>query len=196
MAANRIKLTEERTAIRKEIPYTSWTKFLQHHAALGDETALEILRSKKLKPELSAGNSNEKYLAELEITKQSKGRQAAVLSSLGINQKHKRALVAVIKMQELAAKEPDLKNDDIKHRIDINGTVIFTLKTGGTIRDTGKEVYFSPHDSQAVSLGTKYARMKWGRFAVDIKGNTCKRGRIIQLENQSKTQTRPDGMSR
>ena len=195
VAANRIKLTEERTEIRKEIPYTSWTKFLQHHAALGDETALDILRSKKLKPELSADSSNETYLAELDITKlkitkQSKERQAAVLSSLGINPKHKRALVAVIKMQELAAKETDLKTDDIKHRIDINGTVIFTLKTGGTIRDTGKEVYFSPYDNQAVTLGEKYAKLKWGRNVV-IEGNTCKYVKLLKINKEHQ-----HGMSR
>jgi hypothetical protein len=186
LTANRIKLAEERTAIRKEIPYTSWTKFLQHHAALGDETALQILRTKKLKPELSIGGSNEKYLADLEITKQSKEEQAKILSSnLGINQKHRRALVAVVKMQELVAKETDWKKDGIKHRIDVSGTVIFTLKTGGTIRDTGKEVYFSPHDSQAVSLGEQYAKMKWGRNVV-IEGNTCKFGKQVekQRENQ------------
>jgi hypothetical protein len=82
-------------------------------------------------------------------------------------------------MQELIAKASDLKNEDIKHRIDINGTVIFTLKTGGTIRDTGGEVYFSPHDNQAVSLGEQYARMKWGKNVV-IEGNTCKFSKPVE----------------
>jgi hypothetical protein len=173
LTTHRIKFAEERTAIRNEIPFTSWTKFLQHEASQGNEIALEVLRTKKLKPEMSAVNANEQYLADLEATKLSKERQAAVLSRTGINQKHKRALVSVIKMQEIVAKETDMKNDDVKHQISVNGTVIFSLKSGGTIRDTGKEIFFSPHDKQARFLAEQYAKIRWGLNIV-IEGNTCK----------------------
>jgi hypothetical protein len=190
IVTHRIKFAEKRAEIRKEIPFTSWTKFLQHQAEIGNETALEILRSKKLKPELSVASSNEKYIADLEATKLSKERQAAVMSRLGINQKHKRALVSIIKMRELIAKETGLKNEDIKHNISVNGTVIFTLKTGGTIRDTGKEIYFSSHDSQAGILGEKYARMRWGRNVL-FEGNSF---RFVKPIAQQKD--KPQGLSR
>jgi Fe-S cluster biosynthesis and repair protein YggX len=159
LVAHRIKFAEEKAKIRKEIPFTSWTKYLQHQAALGNETALDILRSKKLKPELSEAYSSEKYIAGLEATKLSKERQAAVMSSLGINRKHKSALVSVIKMEEAIAQE-GLKKEDIKHHISVNGTVIYTLKTGGTIRDTGKDIFFSPHDRQAEMLSVIFAQIK------------------------------------
>jgi hypothetical protein len=200
---HRIKFSDEKTAIWKEIPFTSWTKFLQHQAALGDETALDILRSKKLKPELSEAYSNEKYIADLEATKLSKEQQAAVMSKLGINQKHKRALVAVIQMREAIAKR-GLKNEDVKHQISVNGTIIFTcLKTGGTIRDTGKEIYFSPNNSLAWKLGHGYADIKWGRSNVEMNGNTFKfkqAKNVLDLERghepQSQQKDKPQGLSR
>jgi hypothetical protein len=159
---------------------------LQHEAGQGNEIALEVLRTKKLKPEMSAVNSNEKYLAYLEATKLSKERQADVLSRTGINQKQKRALVSVIKMQEIVAKETNLQNDDITHQIGLNGTVIFSLKTGGTIRDTGKEIFFSQHDKQARFLVEHYAESKWGRN-IGIEGNTCK---FVQQVPEQKDQQR------
>ena len=38
---------------------------------------------------------------------------------------------------------------EIKRRIDGKGIVIFTLESGGTIKDTGKEVFYSSHDQKA-----------------------------------------------
>ena len=52
---------------------------------------------------------------------------------------------------------------EIKRRIDGKGVVLFTLEDGGMIRDTGKEVFFSPHDSQAEHVATRYAEKKWGK---------------------------------
>ena len=164
---NRIALTEQRKAIRQSIPYTSWTKFLQHKAAQGNETALTVLQSKKIQPELCNQNSSDKFQASLEAAKKSKAQQAVILKTQGINQKHKRALISVLKMQELISKGIGTKNDEIKHRIDTKGTVIFTLKTGGTIRDTGAEIHFSAHDEAAHSLATKYAKAKWGRRVIN-----------------------------
>jgi hypothetical protein len=147
------------------------------HAALGHEVALEVLRSKKLKPGFSVDDSNEKYQDALGATKLSKERQAAVLSAQGINQKHQRALLAVIKMQKLISKESGLKNDNIKFRIDTKGTVIFSLKTGGTIRDTGPELRISPNDPNAKTLAGQYARMKWGQKIIET-------GNLFKFDNQ------------
>jgi hypothetical protein len=195
LITHRIKFAEERTTIRNEIPFTSWTKFLQHEAGQGNEIALDVLRTKKLKPEMSAVSANEKYLADLEATKLSQERQVAVLSHTGINQKHKRALLSVIKMQEIVAKETDLKNDDIKHHIGVNGTVIFSLKTGGTIRDTGKEIYFSPHDEQARFLVKHYAEMKFGRNVV-LEGNLCKFVKQVEPQKDQQKKQQQAEMSR
>jgi hypothetical protein len=184
LVSSRLALAEQRKAIRESIPYTSWTKFLQHKAALGNEAALTVLRSKKIQPELIEANSNDK-IKKMEIEKQSKEQQAAVLSAQGINQKHKRALVSVIKMQELISKETDIKNDDLKYKIDTKGVVIYTLKTGGTIRDTGPEINFSAHDKTTQDLANKFAQMKWGRKII-VENNTIKITTNIQERSVSR----------
>lgn len=181
---SRLSLAEKRKAVREAIPYTSWTKFLQHKAALGNETALEVLRSKKVKPELAMVDSNDKIMNDLESVKHSKELQLEIIQGYGISQKHRRALLTVVKMQELISKDPDLQNDDAKYKIDTKGTVIFTLKTGGTIRDTGTEVHFSGHDKAAQKLAESLAKMKWG-LVVRIDG-----GILRKLNERRKSLTR------
>lgn len=173
LAANRLSLAEKRKAIRESIPYTSWTKFLQHKAAQGNETALAVLRSKKIKPELARPGHNDKIMADLEAVKQSKELQIEIIQKHGVSQKHRRALLTVIKMQELIAKDPELKSDAVKYKIDTKGTVIFTFKTGGTIRDTGKELHFSVYDPAAQKLAHGLAKLKWGRN-VGIDGSALR----------------------
>lgn len=58
---------------------------------------------------------------------------------------------------------------EIKRRIDGKGIVIFTLDSGGTIRDTGKELFFSPQDVTA-EIALRYGRKKWGKD-IRIEGN-------------------------
>ncbi|MDL2271944.1 hypothetical protein LJC23_02810 [Desulfovibrio sp. OttesenSCG-928-I05] len=78
---------------------------------------------------------------------------------------------------------------DIKRRIDGKGIVIFTLDNGGTIRDTGKKIFYSAHDSTAEDIARRYAEKKWGkRLAVD-KG-------CIQFQPEQKIQRRHRGLSR
>ncbi len=55
--------------------------------------------------------------------------------------------------------------------IDSKGVVIFTLDSGGTIRDTGKEVFFSAHDPTAERTATLYAEKKWGKRLAVAKGH-------------------------
>ena len=46
--------------------------------------------------------------------------------------------------------------------------MIFTLESGGSIRDTGKELFFSSNDPKAERAALLYAAKKWGkRLAVD-----------------------------
>jgi hypothetical protein len=174
LVKNRITLAEKRKAIREATPYTSWTKFLQHKAAQGDEKALEVLRSKKLKPELTTDNFNSKIMADLEAVKNSKERQIEILERHGLSRQHRRALVTVAKMQEVAAKNPDLKTGELQYKIDSKGVVIFSLASGGTIRDTGAELHFSGHDPAAKKLAEGLATVKWGR-SVSADGGVLRR---------------------
>lgn len=163
LARHRISVSEQKKKVREAMPYTSWTKFLQHKAAKGNETALDILRSKRIQPELCAVNSDEKMVDDLKATIESKKRQIEIQNIHGINQKHRRALITVVQMEELIAKESGFKSEHMTHKIDTKGVVIFSLKSGGTIRDTGTEIHFSSHDKSAKELAEKLAKMKWGR---------------------------------
>jgi len=48
--------------------------------------------------------------------------------------------------------------------------VIFTLPSGGSIRDTGKELYYSAHDEKAHGVALVYAELKWGKNIAQEKG--------------------------
>lgn len=52
---------------------------------------------------------------------------------------------------------------------------MFTLPGGGMIRDTGKELFFSPQDAAAVEIAVRYGRKKWGKD-IQIEGNRLCRG--------------------
>jgi len=61
----------------------------------------------------------------------------------------------------------------LKFTIDAKGTVIFTLPKGGTIRDNGSEIHYSPQDEKAKSLAQKLAQAKWG-LAAEVNGHVLK----------------------
>lgn len=190
ITANRLILSEQRKQIRTSMPYTSWTKFLQHKAAQGNEIALEVLRSKKVQPGPGPSRYDDKYESDMQRSLESKSRQIAVLNRKDINRRHQKALISVIKMQELFAKEMGLHVDDIgdelNYMIDTKGTVIFKFKTGGTIRDTGTELHLSAHDDIARKLGAKFASIKWGNRVLLSNENTLR----------FDTSTRPNAMIR
>ena len=53
---------------------------------------------------------------------------------------------------------------------DGKGVVIFTLASGGSIRDTGKELFYSTHDKKAHGVALAYAALKWGNNIAQEKG--------------------------
>jgi len=79
-------------------------------------------------------------------------------------------LSVVLKMSEIFRQE-GVKGG--RYRIDGKGTVIFTLPSGGTIRDNGKEIHFSSQDDQAKAIAEKLAKLKWGNN-VQIEGGVVK----------------------
>jgi hypothetical protein len=48
--------------------------------------------------------------------------------------------------------------------------IIFTLASGGSIRDTGKEVFYSAHDGKTWEIALLYAGLKWGHNTALEKG--------------------------
>ena len=162
--------------IKKNMPGNSWVKFLRHQAGNGNETALAILRSKKevISPEKEQSGYLNKKTAIENIRQNSRDEQRKILSLSGVQEKNRKALIAITKMRQLAEEEKAKGGGSIfaglKHSIDSKGTVIFYLATGGTIRDNGKELHFSAHDKNAQEAAKKFAQMKWGK-EVEQQGN-------------------------
>ncbi len=185
---------DKQKEMREARPYSSWAKFLQHRAGQGDEVALAILRSKKVKVEPEKAREDEERFyrdyeknrqAAVTIKQQSQQKQKEILETGGIAYSHKKALLSISKMNELMeqealalqtqAQQANPSNEEppntlpnippIQTKIDAKGTVIFTLPSGGTIRDTGAEIHYSPHDPTARELAQKFATLKWGQMA-------------------------------
>jgi hypothetical protein len=170
----RAETAKRRNSVRALMPYTTWSKCLQHKAALGNETALAILRSKKevVEPEIIVPRQETAAHQSPEV-RQWQERKRGILDLTGISNRTRRALLSVLKMREVFSKESGFPEEP-KYRIDGNGTVIYELPGGGTIRDTGREIHFSHHDRSAPDLALKYARKRWGA-AVSLSDGIIRR---------------------
>jgi hypothetical protein len=89
-----------------------------------------------------------------------------------ISTKAKKPLQAFLRMERIAAeyKAQGVDLGKITRRIDGKGVVIFTLPSGGSIRDTGKELYYSAHDEKAHGVALVYAELKWGKNITQEQG--------------------------
>ncbi len=157
----RAETSRKRDSVRALIPYTTWNKCLQHKAALGDEVALSILRSKKevIQPEIITPRQETPLHHSPEVRKW-RERKKEILDTAGISNRNRRALLSVLKMREVFAQESGFPEEP-KYRIDGNGVVIFELPGGGTVRDTGREIHYSHYDQSAPGLALKYAQKRW-----------------------------------
>jgi len=171
LAAIRAEVATRRTAIREEIPYTTWAKCLQHHAAQGNETALAILRSRKemIEPALVGrpSNNNVPSLYSKPIQQNLKNE---IAEAHGLSNKTRQALLAVLMMREILEASPEQQGHELKYSIDSKGTIIFRLADGETVRDTGREIHYHPHSERAKDLVMKYAAARWGQKIVNEEG--------------------------
>jgi hypothetical protein len=89
-----------------------------------------------------------------------------------VHGKRRNGLLAITRMQQLEALEnlrhpADMENDrrlfsGVRHTIDNNGTVIFTLAGGGTIRDSGRKIYYS-QDETTEKAAIIYSQARLGK---------------------------------
>ena len=192
IAKVKLALLPEREAVRSEIPYTSWQDFLKLEAANGNEIALAVLRSRKdtVAPETAleqaqpAPSSPAKdwskhgldYTAapsttRAEIRAEYAEKERELQERQDISASGRKQLQAYLRMEQVAAEARAAGQifGEIKRRIDGKGVVIFTLPSGGSIRDTGKKIFYSGHDSKAQEIAEFYAAKKWGkRLSVEI----------------------------
>jgi len=139
-AAHRQDMKEKREEVAKQYPYTNWSKFLRHEAGLGNESALSVLRSKKIK---------------IQPNRPIQAAPSQLDAASG-----KSTLAAVDKMRELFRSE-GLKEP--QYTIDAKGVIIFKLPEGGSIRDVGAEIHYSHGGDLAKRLATKLAQSRWGQ---------------------------------
>lgn len=192
-AKARLEFQTPREVIRGEIPFASWNSFLQHKANQGNETALAILRSTQeiaepdREPQTAAvkdwsQHGKEQFaLTRAEVRADYAAREVAALENENISGTAKKQLLAVLRMERLAAEEA-AHIQGFSTTVDRKGTVIFTLPGGGRIMDSGKELFFSGNNDTARHVAVRYAQKKWGK-AIAQEGN-----KIVRRDVQEKIQ--------
>ena len=191
LAKARLAFAPERDAVRQEIPFTSWSGFLQHEAKNGNEIALAVLRSRAeavepeqdLKPVAEPASAPAKDWSKhgleqfstvnASIRAEYAEKESALQERDDISSSGKKQLQAFLRMEQLAA-EASAQGQGlgkIARRVDGKGVVIFTLESGGSIRDTGREMFYSSHDEKAKQVAMMYAGKKWGKSLAVEKGH-------------------------
>lgn len=158
--------------------------FLKLEAENGNKTALAVLRSRKevTEPEQLQEQKppvknwmerGSEYAVKTTIRAEYAEKERKLQERDDISHKGKKQLLAFLHMEQITAeaRAEGMELGEIKRRIDNNGIVIFTLESGGTIRDTGKEIFFSSHDPKAERAALLYAGKKWGKRLVVEKGH-------------------------
>ena len=187
IAKAKLALLPEREAVRTKIPYTSWQDFLKLEAGNGNEVALAVLRSRKedVAPETAPERGRTPppkkdwsrhgldYTAKTIIRAEYAEMERELQERSDLAGQVKKELQAFLRMGQIAAeaRAEGSALGEIKRRIDGKGVVIFTLDSGGTIRDTGKEIFYSGHDPKAEHIAVRYAFKKWGKRLAVEKGH-------------------------
>ena len=68
--------------------------------------------------------------------------------------------------------------------------LLFTLQSRGSIRDTGKELFYSPQDAQAQEIALLYAGKKWSKHLAVEKGRILFHSEPAQLRERDRGMTR------
>jgi len=185
LAKTRLSFQEPRAAVRREIPFTSWNGFLQHKAEQGNEVALAVLRSRHevVVQEQEATSPKDWSRQGLEDTSstailhaEQAARERAVLELNGISPRGKSRLQAVLRMEQVF-QENRVSTSDTQHHVDRNGAVVFTLQDGASIRDAGRDIFFSVRSDTAKKAALLYARKKWGKL-IWLDGNRIVRQKV------------------
>ena len=169
LAKARLDFQEPRSAVRRDIPFTSWNAFLQQKADQGNEVALAVLRSRKeaVEPEQAAPVKD--WSQHGQARAEFASRERAILEKDVISGKAKSRLQGVLRMEQVL-QEAGLDPTEYRHHVDRKGAVVFTLQDGSTVRDSGKDVLFSAASDSARQTAMLYAWRKWGR-SITISNN-------------------------
>ena len=208
LAKAKLSYQAPRNNIREEVPFSSWSGFLQYKADQGNETALAILRSRQetvepeQEPQIAAvkdwsQHGKEQFSSNrAEIKAEYAGKERSVLENGDLSGKGKKQLLAVLRMEQLAAEETTRGAAQIRGfsvTVDRKGVVVFTLPEGGRILDAGKELFFSGNSTAAHDIAIRYAQKKWGKSLYAEGNKIMRRERTvekIQIKSQQASMER------
>jgi len=175
------EMAEKRAELRQQTPFNRWNDFLKWKAENGDETALQILRSKK---EPIHSTPSPEFAGTASKVSDLKIKQSQFKSDSSLAWKDKRRLLSISKMLQLQAEEAKRVNDldqrnldQMTWRVDSSGNVLFMLKNGAMVKDNGDKIFFSVNDPGAKRVAQNFARMMFGRN-VNIVDNEIRRPRF------------------
>lgn len=198
-----------REAIRGEVPFWSWNGFLRHKAEQGNETALAVLRSRQetAEPEQepqappvkdwSRHGAEQFAVNRAELRAEQAQKERELLERQDLTARGKKQIQAFLRMDGVLSEASAQGREfgEVSRRIDGKGVVIFTLPSGGGIRDTGREIFYSGHDATAQDIAALYAARKWGKHLVQEAGRIVRREQPVEhaLDAERKKQ---QGLSR
>jgi len=178
------KTAEKRAKLRQQTPFNRWNDFLKWKAENGDETALQILRSKK---EPIQSNPSLEFAGTASKVSDLKIKQSQFKSDSSLAWKDKRRLLSISKMLQLQAEESKRTDgsrisslDGMTWRVDSSGNVLYTLKNGAMVKDNGDKIFFSVNDPGARRVAQNFARLMFG-WNVKVSGNEIERGDHMRM---------------
>lgn len=74
--------------------------------------------------------------------------------------------------------------------VDAGGTILFTLPSGGLVRESAREITFSAYNAQARAVAEKMARLKFGRQF------SLQQNKIYRAAHQEQARERDGGQER
>lgn len=184
LARARIPFQEQRTELRKDVPFTSWNSFLRHESEQGNDVALAILRSRQDVAEVEApapSFARSSFQTADAVYHTAKERE--LLERTDISGKGKKSLLAVLRMDKIIQSASSPTTQSYTWNVDNKGIVAFMLPGGGVVRDTGKDILFSAKSDSAKQIALLYAQAKWGK-QIMLDAN-----RIVHREEQNRNQT-------
>ncbi|SMF44299.1 TraI/MobA(P) family conjugative relaxase [Desulfovibrio gilichinskyi] len=182
LAGIKTEIAERRAELRKQTPFNRWNDFLKWKAENGDEVALQVLRSKK---EPIESTPQAEFVKADPSAPNWKLKQSQFRVDSSLAWKDKRKLISIAKMLQLQAEEkkrtPETDKrllDKMTWRVDSSGNVLYTLKSGGMVKDNGDKLFFSVNDPRAAQVATRLAKRVLGPN-VKVTGNEICRGRRV-----------------
>lgn len=127
-----------------------------------------------------SGGKETTYSTLQEVRAEYAAKAKAIQENNQLMPKSKTGLLAILKMQQLAAEDTVQGRENpfagARGDIDAKGNVLFTLAGGGLVRDSGMEVTFSAGDQAAHTAVVRYAQAKWGQNATvdESRNRVCR----------------------